>query len=295
MDVDSMVNTLWGGQFQRRRCLSGITVLELLVTMTTLSALASLMLPAIQATRESARDLQCQNNLRQIGVALHEFHDAHGELPAGWNPDSSGTTAFGWAAAILPQLEEPRLSRDVDLNRRVTESSHVVLTTTPETLLCPSDPAEPTFDLFAESGAHEAHAQDSRLALATLPRANFIGVFGTIDPDDVPGAMGDGTFVEGKAYRLADLSRGLSHTVVIGERTARKLPSTWLGIVMAGEDAAGRLVGHADLGPNRDDADECEFDSRHPEHVNFLWGDGHVESVAAGIDRQVYRESARRF
>jgi prepilin-type processing-associated H-X9-DG protein len=74
----------------------------------------------------------------------------------------------------------------------------------------------------------------------------------------------------------------------------RKLASTWLGIAIHGEDAAGRIVGYADLGPNREDSDECEFDSRHVGHVNFLWADGHVEAIADDVDRQVYQQSATR-
>jgi prepilin-type processing-associated H-X9-DG protein len=78
----------------------------------------------------------------------------------------------------------------------------------------------------------------------------------------------------------------------VGERTARKLPSTWLGFDLRGEDAAGRVTGQAWLGPNRADADECEFDSRHPGGVNFLWGDGHVAWLIDEIDAMLYRQLA---
>jgi prepilin-type processing-associated H-X9-DG protein len=118
-------------------------------------------------------------------------------------------------------------------------------------------------------------------------------VFGTLDPDSVPGEAGDGMFVERRGHRAEEVARGLSHVLLVGERTARKLPSTWLGIAIAGEDAAGRIVGHADLGPNRADADECEFDSRHASHVNFAWADAHVTSVSDEIDCQLYRQSAQ--
>jgi prepilin-type processing-associated H-X9-DG protein len=80
----------------------------------------------------------------------------------------------------------------------------------------------------------------------------------------------------------------------IGERTARKLPSTWIGFVLTGEDAQARVLGNAWLGPNRIDADECEFDSRHPSCVNFLWADGHFAPVADAIDAALYRDLARR-
>jgi prepilin-type processing-associated H-X9-DG protein len=80
----------------------------------------------------------------------------------------------------------------------------------------------------------------------------------------------------------------------VGERTTRKLPSTWLGFDTGGEDAPGRVAGSVMLGPNRADSDECDFESRHPGHVNFLWADGHVRAMADGIDQSVYRASGRR-
>jgi prepilin-type processing-associated H-X9-DG protein len=97
-----------------------------------------------------------------------------------------------------------------------------------------------------------------------------------------------------RGHRFVELTSGLNHVMMVGERTSRKLASTWLGIATEGEDAPGRITGYNDLGPNRDDADECEFDSRHPGHVNFVWADGHVASVADDIDRQIYQQSAMR-
>lgn len=271
----------------------GLTIVELLVSTTILSTLMALMLPAVQASREASRNLRCQNNLRQIGVALTERHDCHGELPPGWTVDSSGESAFGWLPFVLAELEETNLSREFDVTRTLSPISPR-LSTTPAVLLCSSDTIEPSFDLFAEIGGHETHAQESQETILSLPAASYLGVFGTTDPDEMPDAGGDGAFIADRPCRFADITRGLSHVVIVGERTARRLPSTWLGIALAGEDAPGRLTGFCDLGPNRSDADECEFDSRHPGRVNFLWGDGHVDSVADNIDRQPYRELARR-
>lgn len=275
------------------RCALGLTVLELLVSMAVMSSLMTLLLPALQASREAARNLQCQQHLRQIGLALQQYHELEGSLPAGWQIDAAGESATGWAPPILPHLEEGSLNRVIGLDLSFTRFSSFAVQLTPQVFLCPSDTAEPKFELFAEQGQHETEAQDSRDVLVTLPHANYVGVFGTIDPDDVDGNTGDGVFIQQQPHHWRDVTRGLSHVVLVGERTARRLPSTWLGFVLDGEDAAGRIVGHADMGPNREDADECEFDSRHSGHVNFLWCDGHVDATADGIDSGVYRSCAR--
>jgi prepilin-type processing-associated H-X9-DG protein len=146
--------------------------------------------------------------------------------------------------------------------------------------------------MFAEIGEHGTHAQESDDVLITLPRANYVGVFGTTDPDDVPGESGNGTFRQSRGRRFAEMLRGTSHVMMVGERTTRKIPSSWLGFAVEGEDAAGRVVGYADLGPNRDDADECEFDSRHPGHSNFVWADGHVAAVQDDVDHATYMAEA---
>jgi prepilin-type processing-associated H-X9-DG protein len=160
--------------------------------------------------------------------------------------------------------------------------------------ICPSDNAEPRFELFEESPTQTEFGQDSQQSLATLPEANYIGVFGNSDPDVLPGGSGEGPFVKNRTFRLSEMSRGLSKVMFVGERTARKLPSTWIGMYLNGENAQSRTVGIADHAPNRDDTDESELDSRHSGHANFLWGDGHVQGIADDIDRVMYQESARR-
>ena len=273
-------------------CAAAITILELLVVMTSIAILIGLLLPAVQAARESARNVECTNNLHQLGVALHAYHDKHRSLPPGWQSESTQKSSYGWAARILNELEEPTLAAQFNCLRPIVETSEAVRSTTPAVFLCSSDSSEAVFPLYAELGVHAAHAQESTEILVTLPRANYMGVFGITDPDDVPGSSGSGAFVQNRNRRFTDMTRGLSQVLLVGERTTRKLASTWLGIATIGEDAAGRITGYADLGPNRDDADECEFDSRHPGHVNFVWADGHVASVHDDIDRQIYKQSA---
>ncbi len=273
----------------------GFTVLELLVTMGIIGILLGILLPVIQQTREAARQIQCKNNLKQVGLALHNYHDVHQSLPIGYRTDAEYETAYGWAFSILHQLEQTSLSLRIDdeaaLTSPVNDDARDV---TPDVFLCPSDPKLMSFDLFVEVGIGTSVTSGHATVLTTLPSANYVGVFGTSDADDPPGDQGEGTFLGNTSFHLRALTRGLTQIALVGERTARKLPSTWIGVVLDGEDAPGRVIGNNWLGPNRDDADECEFDSRHPECVNFLWADGHVKSVANTIDTNLYRDMARR-
>lgn len=273
----------------------GLTVLELLVTMGIISLLAGLLLPTVQQARESARQMQCKNHLKQIGIALHSYHDLYGSLPIGLRSDCRKQSAFAWAQAILPQLEQPALFASVSAASTITDPSlESVSDLTPVIYRCPSDPGPATFELYEEEVGHDALPTGTEERLGTLPTANYVGVFGTNNPDATPLRSGDGAFIGGRSIRFANITRGLSQVIVVGERTARKLPSTWLGTVYDGEDAPGRVLGNAWLGPNRDDADECEFDSRHLGKANFLWVDGHVSAVADSVDISIYRVSSKR-
>jgi prepilin-type processing-associated H-X9-DG protein len=283
----------WHRSVYARRA-AAVTILELLIVMTSITSLTSLFLPAVLASREAGRDQQCANQLRRISVGLHAYDQIHGTLPAGWTLDATKSSGHGWAAKILPQLDEESLSDQIDTRRPIQQVSASVRSQTPAIYLCPSDHGGRDFPLFAELGAPGANAQQSTKMLVTLPRANYMGVFGVIEPDEVAGDSGEGVFVEGRGFRYDEIKRGLSHVALLGERTTRKLPSTWLGIAMAGEDAGGRIVGCANEGPNRAGTDECEFDSRHYGHVNFAWVDGHVSSVQNDIDPHVYQQFAKR-
>jgi prepilin-type processing-associated H-X9-DG protein len=134
----------------------------------------------------------------------------------------------------------------------------------------------------------------SEEVLMELPQANYVGIAGYTDPDEPAGFDGSGVFMHRRRISFRDLTNGLSHVAVISERTARKLPSTWLGFHVLGEDAPARVLGFCNLGPNLPTSDECELDSRHPGCVQVVFADGHVEPVFNGVDQQIYRRMAMR-
>ncbi len=285
-----------------RACCRGLTVLELLVTISIIGVLMALLLPAANAARESARRVQCVDHLREVGVALHNHHSALKSLPVGWEFDPSDQSAYGWAVPLLPYLGQQAMSEQIDTSKTVDHPLHEMARQTPlEVMLCPSDIVEPTFTLFEDdeeddppSAAKPLGTAAVAVALIELPTANYVGVFGTVEPDDdIPAPIGDGAFLENRLVRFRDFARGLTHTIVVGERTMAQVPSTWLGVNLKGEDAAGRLVGSALEGINNPLADECDYSSRHPGGANFLWGDGHVSFVTEQVNLREYHRWAR--
>lgn len=282
----SPVSQRWPGQ---RR--SGMTVLELLVAMGVISTLTTLILPAVQSAREAARRTQCCNQLKQLGLALHGYHEQWRCLPAAWQFERTGNSQYGWAVPLLPLLEQQAVSRQVDRGRRLDDPANATARETSIALLiCPSDIIEPTFVLHEDE-----ELTGSSGPLVNLPTANYVGVFGVAEPDDfIPAPPGEGAFAGVRPVRFEEFQRGLTQTFLIGERTMAKVPSTWLGVDLRGEDAACRLVGNALTSPNCSLCDECEFDSRHSGGSNFLFGDGRVKLISQSIDSNEYQRLAKR-
>ncbi len=266
------------GAARRRR---GLTILELLVVMAVIAVLVALILPAVQAARESARRIECSNKLKQIGLALHGYHDLLSTFPPGWRDDHQQYSAFAWADGLLPLLEQHDVFNSIQFESRLDAPAHTPIAgVNLKSFQCPSDVAPNRWELRDHSAPHAV--------LMELPHSNYVSVFGTVDPDGTV-LEGDGPFIRNRSFRTADIEGGLSNTIFVGERAASHLPATWFGFIYQGEEAQSRVAGYVHDPPGTDGADESEFSSRHSDGAFFLWGDGHVSFISRSIDRTTYR------
>lgn len=286
----------------RRR---GFTLIELLVVIAIVAMLIALLLPAVQQAREAARRAQCTNNLKQLGVALHNYESSHGTLPPGyvsfanyavigalptdeWDPVTwDSTPGWSWGAMLLPQLDQAVVTEKLDFNRPIwaPQNASVVATKLPM-FLCPSATGgDDAFVVQSAAGtpllkggqqvrlgrSHYAlsHGQEECWAACSGPTGGFNG--------DVS-RIADGPFYRNSRVRFRDVVDGLSNTILAGEHGSRLSDKTWVGVVPgatvsprikspdnATESSAALIMVHS--GPAAGEVDHLGNPIIHP--VNF--------------------------
>ncbi|MFM7072841.1 MAG: DUF1559 domain-containing protein [Planctomycetota bacterium] len=285
---------------------TGFTLVELLVVVAIIGVLVGLLLPAVQAAREAGRRTQCANNLRQIGLALQNYHGKHSSFPAGYvtgidSQFNETGPGWGWGAMILSELEQSAVAGGITFTQPIehpaNSSARVARL---NTFLCPSDTIVSPW---------QAVTRDSMgrpvTTICQLAAANYTGVFGIREPV----GDGDGVFFRNSSIGLKDISDGTSSTLMVGERSQRWGEATWVGAVTKAqlfpppgspalpfsETAPSMVLGHTFEGPpNGRDLELNNFSSRHSGGAFFAFADGHVQFITSTLDKLTYRALSTR-
>ena len=260
--------------------------------------------------------MQCSNNLKQIGLALHSYHTAIGTFPSGYisavgsgGPADDKGPGWGWAALLLPHLELDNVHAQIQFGKDIADPANaVVRTTILPVFLCPSDGGDKTFTVAGSNPVDVAHS-------------NYVGMFGNpeITPDPgflLPAASYPerdpthrGMLYRNSAVRIADVTDGTSNTIFVGERCSSLAYATWTGSVTGAsvpptnpnpygypaEGAPVLILGHTGDAydnpphtPNSAVNHVDDFWSRHPQGANFLFVDGSVQQINNTINPQVW-------
>lgn len=214
----------------------GFTLVELLVVIAIIGVLVALLLPAVQQAREASRRMSCGNNLKQLGLALHNYHDTFQTLP----PGLVTSNQIGWMTQILPQIEQGNLHDQIDqvgafdepwedVPAMVSTGSPPLAKTVIDGYICPSDQGRGDgLNLRLGNSNHQ------------FGKSNYIGVYtayyNRTDPNATNGSGGsdrEATFFDNSSTEFSDITDGLSNTIIVAERAERRdrgpAGSLWIG------------------------------------------------------------------
>jgi prepilin-type N-terminal cleavage/methylation domain-containing protein/prepilin-type processing-associated H-X9-DG protein len=294
----------------------GFTLVELLVVIAIIGVLVALLLPAVQAAREAARRMQCSNNLRQMGLALHNYHDVNQSFPMNYRPVAAGP--YSWMQAILPYIEQQNLYSQLTIGgtQSLTNNAQVASTAI-KGYLCPSDGITPKGALMpnrSDSGGTKAITNYKACSGAawgwTIVNSNNVrwqgdsnglihcdgfmcsNSYGSVASSVTPG-MGD---VFKNQMRIATISDGTSNSFAVGEAIGAWSYWTWWYNSNACVATCGLPLNYRRGIDKLDDATMASswnrnfgFYSLHPAGGNFAMCDGSVRFVADNIDTTSYR------
>ena len=298
----------------------GFTLIELLVVIAIIAVLIALLLPAVQQAREAARRTQCKNNLKQIGLAIHNYHDIYNVFPAAslhWNIDFTGTaltnnsdSAWGWGAMILPQIDQAPLFNTLGVSSQGLEDLLVNPATRPlaqqklAVYRCPSDTAPDlnTWRAFYNSkyggsGVDGRHSPQGFFVASANYTANHGTNWTLVAQYYQFGQDPYGVFWTDSKLSFRDITDGTSNTIFIGERKWNNCKAAiWIG--------PRNVNGHGDWGIRMNtsvaftqqnystaDTDGTNsanggdgYSSQHVGGSQYLFGDGTVRFISDNIN-----------
>jgi len=307
----------------------GFTLIELLVVIAIIAVLIALLLPAVQAAREAARRIQCTNNLKQLGIALHNYESSIGSFPSGeistllnpnWTIPAGNCNAAppelgpGWGlfALAFPYLEQQNLANASNFDLGIANPANLTVRgTTVSLYVCPSDSPPAKVAMF-DCGNPPSAGNTPVALLSDLAPSSYVGVLGggnKNNPDPLCGCYEwqpfNGTFHRNSRIRIADVTDGTSNTVGVGERDNRFVLSSWVGVLPDAEviynparglgcknfrPAITAIVVHSrQYTVNRPDASPAAFHTQHPGGGNFLFMDASVRFIKDSVSLDTMR------
>jgi prepilin-type N-terminal cleavage/methylation domain-containing protein len=288
------------------------TLVELLVVIAIIGVLVALLLPAVQSARESARRSQCQNNLRQIAIGLHNYHDNLKRLP----PGGTRSNEYSWHVHVLPYIEQRNLYDKFDFTAGTYNSGTGQVGRGANGLfrvdiyLCPGGEME-RMDTEPPSNSNPPDLVNGVSPYTT----HYRGIMGPKGTNPVTGAAyghravgshggfcTQGIFESNSKTRLGDIRDGTSNTFMVGENSQHDSSvgsrfRTWVrGVNQGGNDwmAGCKNVALAINDTNWTTFNDSAMGSSHPGGTHFALGDGSVRFVAQTIDMNTYRALASR-